>query len=669
VSGTPEEADRGGDNWRRILPVLPVLAGAIAYANGLSGPFVFDDIGSIVENAHLHSLWPLSEALSAPPQATVAGRPLVSLSLALNYALGGLDVRGYHLTNLAIHLLCGLALFGVVHRTLGISTLTSRYGRRAPWLASACALLWLVHPLCTEVVDYTVQRTESIMALCYLVTLYAAVRAAAAARPGGWSVVAVAACAAGMASKEVMVTAPVAVVLFDLAYQPGSIGRNLRRRWGLYAGLASTWAILAVIMAMGPRAKTVGVTLGISALDYAANQGVLVVEYLKAAVWPHPLVIDYGYARPLPEGVATPFVLAVAALVIVAALLFWRRPTVGYPALWVFLVLAPTSSFVPIVSEVGAERRMYLPLAGLVVLLVVLGDAALDRAGRDASRGRRLRLRVAGAVAVGLIAVLFTWATQVRNRDYRTAETLWRTGVAARPENPRAHNNLGRAVHLAGRAEEAIAHYERALVLDGSYGQAHFNLGVALADLGRPEEAQERYRRALALNPELARAHHNLGAELANRGRMEEAVDHFREAVRLDPESPSSRQHLGRALRFVGATAEAVAELREAIRLAPDQVEALGDLAWIRATAVEPEFRDGSEAVRLAERALGLTGDRRAVALDTLAAALAEVGRFGEAVRVAEEARAAASNSGADELRREIEERVLAYAEGKPFRE
>jgi tetratricopeptide (TPR) repeat protein len=524
----------------------------------------------------------------------------------------------------------------------------------------ACALIWIVHPLCTEIINYVVQRTESIMALFYLATLYSAIRAWGSGRPRVWQAAAIVACAAGMASKESMVTAPVAVLLYDLAYRPGPIRRIVQRRWGLYAGLAAGWAILAAIMLSGPRSKTVGLSLGISVFDYAKNQAVLIADYLKTAVWPHPLVFDYGYAMPLPEGTAGPFVAFALALVALATVSYLRRPALGYPAVWFFLILAPTSTIVPIVSEVGAERRMYLPLAGLVVLLVMLGDRILERLGRDH------RIRWVGVAAVGVVAAGLGWTTHARNADYRSAETLWITAVSARPENPRAHNNLGRAIHQAGRAAEAVPHYRRALELDGHYSQAHFNLGVALADLGRSDEAIERYRRALELNPELARAHLNLGSELANRRRLDEAIGHFERAVRHAPEWATARHSLGRALRLTGRTEAAIEQLRKAVRFDPEHWESLSDIAWIRATHSDPAVRDPAEAVKLALRAVELTGRRRAIALDTLAAAYAATGRFEEAI---DTARSAIDVAASDRTRREIAERIELYAEREPYRE
>jgi len=628
----------------------------VVYGNALSGPFVFDDTGAIVENRHLRQLWPPGVPLSAPPQVAVAGRPLVSLSLALNYAAGGLDVFGYHVVNVSLHLACALLLYGIVLRTLRGPPLAARFAGSSVGVALSCALIWLVHPLCTETVNYVVQRTESMMALFYLLTLYCAIRAWDGQAVRAWSVAAVAACTAGMLSKESMVTAPVAILLYDLAYRPAGLRSLVKRRRALYTGLLATWVVLAAILWTGPRSDTVGFSLGIGAVDYAKHQCVLVLDYLRTAFWPNPLVFDFGYARPFPPGIVGPYAALLAALLAATGVAYRRRPAAGFPAVWIFLLLAPTSSIVPIVSEVGAERRMYLPLAGLVVLCVVLGFRVVSRASVP-------WIRAAAAVLVVALAATLAWATTRRNLDYRSEETLWRTALTARPANPRAHASLGQAIHRTGRPAEAIPHYRRALDLDDQYSDAYFNLGVAEADLGRSDLAIENYRRALRLNPKLDRAQHNLGAELANRGDLEAAIGYFREALRLRPDWASAHRNLGRALRLTGRVESALQHLREAARLDPRCAVCYSDMAWILATHPQASVRDPRRAVGLAERAVELGGNAEGIALDTLAAAYANAGRFDEAVVTARRA------LDAVELRDDTARRLQLYLRGEPYRE
>ena len=201
---------RAVPRWGRgvVAPTVLTALAAAAWANSLSAPFIFDDRPAILANPHIRQLWPLSRALTAPPRSILAGRPVASLTLAINYALGELDVRGYHAFNLALHVLSALILLGIVRRTLARS---ARLVSAARPLALVTAAIWLVHPLQTDAVTYVTQRTELLMGLFYLLTLYAAIRAGEGSWP--WQTASVVSCALGMASKEVVITAPLMVML------------------------------------------------------------------------------------------------------------------------------------------------------------------------------------------------------------------------------------------------------------------------------------------------------------------------------------------------------------------------------------------------------------------------------------------------------------------------
>src|SRR4030095_17053741 len=220
-----------------VRAAIILIAGALVYANSLSAPFIFDDQTAIIENRRIQHLWPLSVPLSPARETPVAGRPIVSLTFAINYAAGGLDIRGYHLTNLAIHLLAALTLFGLVRRARLLPSLAPSFGAQATNLGWIVALIWMLHPLQTETIDYVTQRTESMMGLCYFLTLYCSGRALER-RPGRWPT-------AGVACKESMVTGPVMVAFFDRGFVPRAGLRKVNRT-RLYVGLAATWLLLAV---------------------------------------------------------------------------------------------------------------------------------------------------------------------------------------------------------------------------------------------------------------------------------------------------------------------------------------------------------------------------------------------------------------------------------------
>ena len=287
------------------MALVIVIAGLMAYHNSFHGPFIFDDVPAILNNLNIRQLWPLWRAMYAPSSSPVAGRPVVCLTFALNYAVGGLNIWGYHAFNVMVHLLCALALFGILRRTFEGEKLRGRFGVAAVWLAGAIALIWEVHPLQTESVTYIVQRTESLMGLFLLLTLYCVLRSSQSAHPRVWRALAVVACGLGMGSKEVMVVAPVIVLLYDRVFLVSSFRELWQRRKGLYIGLAGTWLILAVLMAATFPRETISFgTENLTAGDYLKTEAGVLLYYLRLCFWPHPLVIDYSnwpIARSLRE--------------------------------------------------------------------------------------------------------------------------------------------------------------------------------------------------------------------------------------------------------------------------------------------------------------------------------------------------------------------------------
>lgn len=251
-----------------------------------------------------------------------------------------------------------------------------------------------------------------------------------------------------------------------------------------------------------------------------------------------------------------------------------RRAPLGLLGAWFFVVLAPTSSFIPIVTEVAAERRMYLPLAAPVTLIVVV---AYLLAEASALRARpRLRPTISAirtALAAGAVAVL-VWTTRQRNEVYRSPLAIWRDAVDAVPDNHRARTNLGIALVLEGRLDGAIAQFQEALEISPRSARPHYNLGNTLASQGRLDEAIEHYRATISARPLTAEAHYNLGVALGQQGKLEEAAASFRVAIDLRPGDADARYHLAVALRGLGARREAIGEARRAVEIQPDHAGA-----------------------------------------------------------------------------------------------
>jgi len=583
--------------------LILVVVGTLAYLTSFGGVFLLDDFACIVVNDRIKNLLPLANHLDDE-------RPVVQLSLALNYAFGGDDPWGYHLVNLVVHLLAGLALYGVIRRTLVRRPAPGWRKRRAAWFALTVACIWLVHPLQTQAVTYVIQRGESMMGLFYLASLYFVIRGLDSNRPRGWNLAAIAACALGMATKAVMATAPLMIALYDRVFACSSWREVFRKRWRLYAGLGASWGVLAAVGVLTGLfreterrgASTVGFGVrGLSPLDYLMTQPEVVLHYLRLCFWPHRLCLDYGWpVAASPREVLVP-ALIVGGLFAATIWALIRRPALGFVGAWFFVILAPTSSFIP-VRDLAFEHRMYLSLAAVAMLAALALERVVGLAlakGWLAVEGGRRWLAGPAIVAIGLLAL----RTAVRNVDYHSQTAMWSDVVAQRPNHTRALNFYGIALSLDGRFDEAIAAFERALAVDPSFDEGrvnlaktlakanrfeeairhyrqalrgmdgdaplHHSLAVALDQSGRHAEAIEEYRRTLALQPDHPLAHYNLGLALKGLGRCEEALRELEESLRRHPDDPLAHYHTALCLRQLGRRAEAQAHLREALRLNP----------------------------------------------------------------------------------------------------
>jgi tetratricopeptide (TPR) repeat protein len=605
------------------------LAALAAYCNSLQVPLVFDDLLAIRDNVTIRHL---GSALSPPPGALpVSGRPVVNLSFALNYAVGGLSVWSYHAVNLIIHVLAGLTLFGILRRTL--PTL----------VAFAVALLWILHPLQTESVTYLSQRAESLMGLFYLLTLYGFIRGAEEpdSRSGGWYGLSCLACLFGMLTKEVMVSAPLMALLYDRTFRSGSFREAWRRHRKVYLGLAATWILLAVSVASaGPtRGGTSGFAIA-TPWAYWLTQFEAVVRYLQLSFWPSPLILYYEsfWAKDLEQ--VLPYALVVVPLAAATLWALWRgaegpssppcrgiaqrsRTTglrrgecragaraFGFLGAWFFAILAPTS-LVPNSIQMIAEHRMYLPLAAVITAAV---------GGMYSLLGQRAALGLCAIAAVG-----FGITTARRNEVYQSDLTLWADTVAKQPGNALAHNNLGKALYERGAITEAVAQYQDAIRLrpgpESIY--AYINLGDALGLANRLPAAIATYREAGRLQPDWPGIHDKLADALSHAGRGPEAISEYERALQLNPANPAAESGLGTAFFLAGHIDLAVAHFNAALRLNPAYAEVYNNLgtalatenrlpdaiaAYERALRLKPNYPEAQENLRRAQAAEGNSG-------------------------------------------------------------
>jgi len=586
----------------RALAAAAILVAVVGllYARVLRAPFVWDDGPAIVDNPSITRLWPLigdaayRGPLYPPPLAPTARRAFANLTLALNYRAGGLDPTGYHVVNVALHALTAVLLAVLASRLLRRPAFGGVDADGARALGLAIALVWAVHPLATEAVAYVTQRTELLGTCAYVATLVA-VRgswdAAGAARIAG-GVLAPLACAVGMTSKELAASAPLAVLLLDVTLTGASWRTAVRRSWPLYAALAATWGLLVVQMVAWGSSGGSDSRHHVSLLAWWLTQSRVLLLYLRLAVWPWPLSFHYPPTY-LDLAAAWPFVLALVALVATTWALVRRRPAARFVVAVVVLGIAVTLPY-PLPKMVAAERRTYLPLAGLVALAIAGVDRLLE--------GRRRAVLVGCAVW----AIVLGATTFHRLAAYESPVTLWQDAVLRQPDDAMSHYNLGVALLDAHRPAEALPHFERTVALEPDHGQALDNLGAALNALGRPQDAIAPLEAALRLDPQDGFAHLNLTAALLKTGRPPAAREHLDRAVALLQDEPAFdvQLNLARALLETGRADEALGHVERALRLRPDD----GDARLVLGTCLLRLGRPG-DAVAQLERAVAAKPD------------------------------------------------------------
>ncbi|MBL8730395.1 MAG: tetratricopeptide repeat protein [Planctomycetes bacterium] len=642
-----------------MLPFLLVLcAGVVAWWGVWRGEFLFDDGPAIEENQALQAgdWWGAAFGETHQP---LANRPLSCVSLVIDLALFGPGPFGPHLTNLLLHLGNALLLLATLRRVLLAPNLAGRFtASGATALATAVAAVWVVHPLAGDAVAYATQRSTLLFSGFFLLALHASVRAdvaRTAAGAGRWRLLVWVAVAGGMASKEEMVAAPLLLVLFERAFLVSSWSA-MRARIGRYLALACTWVVLGACVTLGPGNSTVGfhTESRIGPHEWLMTQAGVVAQYLRLSLWPHPLrgAYDWDIVRTLGPCVL-PGLVVVALLVGTAAC--WRRwPWWGWLGAMFFLLLAPTSTILPIDTEVVAERRAYLPMLFPIVTLLVAGRGWLQAGIGQATRWLGPAVVVAILVALtsvtrGRVAVYADgptfWADAFANRDPASrsflasqllcshATMLCRQGrfdeanllfdEAMQCARPSAITRMYHATSLQqrGDSDAAIAALRQLVHEYPAEGSVFGELGSALMrtyqpgrwaeDDARLVEAESVLRRAVALRPGRASYWNSLGNVLSARGRLAEAEPAYRRSTELTTDHPEVYFRRAAVLEQLGRGDEAAPMFARLLAARP------GDVALrLRLAEIDVGRRDFAAARALLAEVLTLDPQNaRAIAL------------------------------------------------------
>lgn len=532
LASPPQGVPRWGVWFVWLSGLLLLLGVVLAYSQCLRSPFAYDDYYDVLENGTIRRLWPIWGMFHVAGKGFMT-RPVTNLTFALDYAVSGPKPLMFHISNVVIHLATSFAYWGVLRRALVLPVFGTRFTRHRSTLALAAALLWALHPLNTEAVSYITQRYESLMALFVLLTFYLVIRSHTSARPEKWEFLGVLACLLALGCKEVAVSLPLLVLLFDRCFLAESFQAAWRRRRNFYFGLLLAWGCFAFIQTHAVPRAFAGFELTTPWWRYALNQPAVILHYLRLTVWPHPMVLDYYWPVVIAWRPLIPGLLVIGGLL---AFSFWalvRKPHLAFLPIAFFAILAPTSSVMPIL-DLAVEHRMYLPLMA-VILALVLGVHELwgkvDCWWPRAKSWIRLGMVVAFAMVVSVLGIL----TYLRNEDYRDPMDLWRSVIEAVPRNPRAHNNYAFNLDAVGLLAQANQEYAKTVELAPGNALFQSNYGLTLAKIGRYQEALEHIRIAVKLAPENSKYLNNLGFVLIMKGSIDNAAICFETALQVNP--------------------------------------------------------------------------------------------------------------------------------------
>jgi Tfp pilus assembly protein PilF len=591
---------------------LIIVAAFVVYFNTIAAPFVFDDITYLSANPAIKDFGFFTDSdrlfgLGILPDVknNFALRPVSYFTYACNYAIHGLDVRGYHLTNLIIHIGNGLLVYLMVTLLLRSPVVAER---RNDFLARAgfqglfslsCALLFICHPLQTQAVTYIVQRFTSLVALFYLaaVVTYAKGRLApTSSGQWGWYFLALVATALAMGTKENAFTLPLALVLMEFMFFSGAVGKRLVRLVPFLATLAIIPIRLSQLSAMAKPAESDAIRdsinfvnfSGVSPWQYLMTQFGVIATYLRLLVLPIGQNFDYDYQ--LQTNFYSPAVLLPLFLLLfifgaggyfcvrskeheAPQAPFYRLAAFGI--FWFFLTLAVESSIVPI-DDLIFEHRVYVPSIGFFLSVMALGAALYSRQSQQTIvTGKRVHATLA------VIVVSLAAAGIARNMVWKDGVSFWRDITVKSPGKARGHYGLGAALiqqtglddlQTRKNIEAAIGEFRTAIRLRPSYMLAHVYLGKALSDLGQSQEGIAELLTAVRMNPNSPIPHIFLGEFYEKSQEPDRAGEAYAAAIAADPLHPEAHLHLGKLLARRGNSAAAIRELEKAYQIYPDEM-------------------------------------------------------------------------------------------------
>lgn len=623
--------------------------------------------------------------------STVGGYylPLSMTSLMVDWAMGGRpdDLGAFHRTSLLLHVLCTVLIVLILRRL---------FGSIVP--AAAVGLIFGLHPMTVEPVAWVGERKTLLAAFFALASILTYLEHLGGRKKRTWLGVSLGLYVLALVSKPTVTLLPIMLLLLDWWPLDRLRRAAVIEKWP-YAALSLVSGVITFIS--HERTAQVVMPTAVSALTWPFEACYLLAFYLRKIVWPSNLSSVYPhppvFSLAVPSVLASVFAIAALTILVLAIAPRTRGPLAG----WLLFVigLGPTLGLIKFSWVIASDKYIYFPALGLLAVLAAGGS----RVWESLRRGGRLRRALWPALFLFIVSAEAV-GTRITVGHWKNDLTLYRHMEKIAPDSPIVQDMLGGVLGAQVSHAEALPHFEKALELWPDYMEAHYNLGILLLAEGKMDDAIQHFQKALQLSPDDPQAAFGLGSALCLRGRNEEGVQEFQKALSLDPGYVEASNHLGRALTTLGRTEEAIGvyrkaiegapsdpelhvglaatllqttgpvtaaeeELRTAIRCKSDWMAPCNQLAWLLATNTDPALRDGSEAVRLADRADSLAGGHDPDVLDTRAAAEAAAGRFEQAEQTAETAIELARTAHSDSLADAIGQRLQFYRQRRIYTE
>ncbi len=692
----------------RLIGLLLALATLLVYLPVVGHGFsLFDDDDYVTQNSVVQKgLTAAGVKWAFTTQHSSNWHPLTWLSHMLDCELFGLNPGAHHLVNVLFHALNTALLFALLFR------LTN-----ALWPAAFVAALFAWHPLHVESVAWISERKD-VLSTCFALlallayTRYAQKRSSVEGRESKavlaldsrlWTldyVLALVCFALGLMAKPMLVTLPFVMLLLDywplqrlstLNPQPSTLRYLTLEKWPFF--LLTAAACVVTFLAQHRGGMVVSLE-EMPPLYRLGNVPLAYLRYLSKIVWPVHLAIFY----PLPKTISPAAFFAAAAVLTAITAAVWlgrhRSPYVWVGWLWVLGTLVPVIGLVQVGQAAMADRYSYFPSIGLFI--------AATFSVRDEARRFQFPSEILTATAV-LILTGCILLTENQLCYWRDDESLFSHAINVTRDNEPAHVSLGQVYALQGRKGEAVVEYRIGLKLNPGRVKTYNSLAMLLASTGHTNEALAEVRKASQLFPNDAATHdsfanlladsghtnealaefqvavrldpaqavyqNNLGALLAGLGRFAEAREHYAEAARLNPADWRAPYLTGKALLKEGRDGEAVAYFQQALQTDTNNLQVLTFLAQVLASDENLEVRDGHKAFELASKANDLAGGAQPAMLDVLAMACAELGRFDDAQKVAQEAFRLTQANGLTNEAAIVQQRLQLYQNHQPFRQ